>query len=294
MENPEKLTSGAKDSDTEKEEIKFIRHSKSGYKSYREILGSDNPDQPLDIKEQVIPDISEAGIDLAKQEAEKLLSAMNPEAEALFFVSSDQVRALETAKIYKDISKEKGFTVITPEHHRNPMAEEMGDEEIRVVKSLSIKPESSLWSAIYNPPAYLAPINWEGIDPDVKLKWEKARQAILSDDKGNWGANFSHHSDILKEHGLLPNDQSTARELFETQFPQILRLARFGAKKAQSGFEGKKIRIIAFGHENYLAKAFEEYFGEEGINNCEVVDVDVNSDESITITRRGDSKAVEK
>lgn len=277
-----------------KGDIKFIRHSKAGYKSFGEVIGSDNPDRSIDVKEQVLPDLTESGVELAKQEAEKVFSEMNPVTDAFFFASSDQARALETAQIYKDIATQKGFTVITPEHHHNPLAERMSEEEIRVIKSLSLKPESSLWGALFSPPAQLAPINWEGVDPDVKLKWEKARQAILSDDKGNWGANFSHHSDILKEHGLLPNDQSTARELFETQFPQILRLALFGAKKGQSGFEGKKIRIIAFGHENYLAKAFEEYFGEEGINNCEVVDVDVNSDESITITRRGDSKAVEK
>ncbi|MCX6761231.1 MAG: hypothetical protein NTY33_00050 [Candidatus Moranbacteria bacterium] len=265
----------------EKEKIDFIRHSKAGYKSYKEVLNSDNPDQPLDINKQVFPDILEPGIELAKQEAEKLFSEMNPETEALFFVSSNQARALETAKIYKDISKEKGFTVIVPEHHYNPLSKEMNEEEIRVVETLSLKPDSSLWSSIYNPPAYLGSINWEGVEPDLKLKWEEARQIILKDDKGNWGANFSQYSDILKEKELLPNDQRTAQELFEVQFPQILRLARFGAKKAQEGFEGKKVRIIAFGHENYLAKAIEKYFEADGINNCEAMHIEVEDEKII-------------
>lgn len=294
MENFEEPISSPQSDNEDKEKIKFIRHSKAGYKSYREVLGSDNPDQSINLEKQVFPDVLEAGIELAKKEAGKLFSEMDPEKYALFFVSSDQARALETAKIYKDISKEQGFTIISPEHHRNTLAEKMDEKEIRVVKSLSINPDSSLWSALYNPPAYLSPINWKNIDAPTKLKWEEARQIILNEDKGNWGANFSHYSDILKERGLLPNDQDTAQELFQTQFPQILRLARFGAKKTQSGFDGKKIMIIAFGHENYLAKAFEEYFGEEDINNCEVVDVDISLNESITITRRNENKTIEK
>ena len=264
----------------------LLRHTKAGYKSYAEVLTSDNPDRPLDLARQIIPDVPEAGVELARKEADKLFSQMNPAENALFFVSSSQSRAVETAKIYKDLAKEKGFTVISPEHHRNPLAERMEETDIRVVNALSLKPDSSLWSSVYNPPAYLSPINWDAIDPETKKEWEAARKVVLSEDKGNWGANFAHHSDQLKKEGLLPQDQNTAKELFETQFPQILRLARFGAQKAQQGFEGKRVEIIAVGHENYLAEAFEEFFGEEGINNCEVVTVDVDS-EATTITRRG-------
>lgn len=266
--------------------VHLLRHSKAGYKSYVEVLNSDNPDRPLDLTKQVIPDVPEAGVELAKKEAEKLFSQMDPAENALFFVSSSQSRAIETAKIYKDFAKEKGFTVISPEHHRNPLAERMDEKDIRVVNTLSLKPDSSLWSSLYNPPAYLSPINWGGVDGTTKAKWEEARKVVLSEDKGNWGANFAHYSDQLKENGLLPADQGTAKELFETQFPQILRLARFGAQKAKEGFEEKRIEIIAVGHENYLAKAFEEFFGEEGINNCEVVTVNIE-DDATTITRRG-------
>lgn len=268
-------------------EIKFIRHSRAGYKSLSEIVGSSNPDRPVEPKEQIFPDLTEAGIELAEQEAEKIFSAMDPVTDAIFIASSDQSRALETAQIYKNIAKEKGFTIIAPEHDRNPLAEQMNEKEIRVVKSLSLQPESSLWGALFSPPAQLGPIHWEGVDPAVRLQWENARQVVLQDDKGNWGANFAHYSDVLKERGLLSDTQSTARELFETQFVQLLRLARFGAKKSAGGFNGKRIKIIVFGHENYVAKALEEYFGEEGIQNCEVVDVRVNSDDSIEMERRG-------
>lgn len=270
-------------------EIKFIRHSKAGYKSFGEVIGSDNPDRPIDTKEQITPDLTEAGIELARQEAGKVFSEMNPDTDAIFFASSDQARALETAKIYKDIAKEKGFTVITPEKHLNPLAEKMDEGDIRVIKSLSLNPESQLWAALFSPPALLPQINWGSIDPETKSKWEEARKVVLEDDRGNWGSNFAHYSDTLREHGLLPEKISTAEELFKTQFPQLLRLARFGAKKSEGGFEGKNVKIIAFGHENYLAKAFEEYFGEEGIQNCEVVNVQVDSDGSVEIERRGES-----
>ena len=272
---------------------RFLRHSKAGYKSYAEVLNSDNPDRTVDLSEQVLPDVLEAGVALARTEAGKLFSGMDPEATALFFVSSSQSRAIETAKIYKDFAKQKGFTIISPEHHRNPIARPLNEEDIRVVNTLSLKPDSSLWSSVYTPPAYMAPINWEAVDSKTKEKWDEARKIVLSDDKGNWGSNFAHYSDQLKKEGLLPGDQNTAKELFESQLPQILRLARFGAEKAKEGFEGKRVEIIAVGHENYLAKAFEEYFGDEGINNCEVVTVDV-SDEATTLTRRGRSTHISR
>ncbi len=270
-------------------DIRFIRHSKAAYRSGSAIVGSENPDRPIDPKEQVFPDLTEAGVELAQHEAEKLFGEMDPAADALFFASSDQARALETAQMYKNIAKGKGFVIIAPEHHRNPLAERMSEEEVRVVESLSLKPESSLWGSLFSPPTQLAPINWSGVDAAVRSAWEEARQVVLQDDKGNWGANFAHYSDILRERGLLPNEQSTAHELFETQFQQLLRLARFGARKAKEGFGGKHIKILAFGHENYLAKAFKEYFGEEGIQNCEAVHVRVNADDSLEIERRGKS-----
>ena len=99
------------------ETFKFIRHSKSYYENYQVILNSESPDLPFDAANQIMPDLSDDGVELAKQEAKKLFSGMDKDHEALFFVSSDEARALSTAKIYKDIAKGQDFIVITPNNH---------------------------------------------------------------------------------------------------------------------------------------------------------------------------------
>lgn len=270
------------------EKVLFIRHSKAGYKTYQQILNSDNPEEFTKPKNQVIPDLPDKGISLAKSEAEKLFSGMDPEKDAIFFISGDQARALETAIIYKTIAKERGFTVIRPEHHRNPLAERMDEEEIRVVRPLSLQNDNPFWSAIYYPPSKSPSINWKKIDVETKSKWEKAHEIVVSDDKGSWGANFLYHSDALREFGLLPGHQNTAKGFFDKQFQQIIRLVRFAAQKAGEGFENKKVRFIFFSHENHLLKALEQYFNER-IDNCEIIAFDVNPDGSIIMTKKGKS-----
>lgn len=274
------------------ETFKFIRHSKSYYENYQVILNSESPELPFDAANQIMPDLSDDGVELAKQEAKKLFSGMVKDQEALFFVSSDEARALSTAKIYKDIAKGQDFIVITPNNHRNRMNEEHVDTDIRVVKSLSIKSSSLLWNAVYTPERYLAKINWSAFGDDERQRWDEARAVVMKDCQGSWGANFSYYSDRLKSEQLLSADQNTAEGLYETQFHQILRLIRFAYKKLEADFDAKKIRIIAFGHENYVAKAFEKYFHEEGINNCEVIDVLTDGDE-ISLIRRGVQALVE-
>ena len=267
------------------QKMHFLRHSKAAYGSYAQVLDSENPDRPIDLNKQKVPDLLPAGVELAIKEAEAFLSKLNPETTALFFVSSSQSRAFETAHIYKEIAKQKGFTILAPEHPRNTQSN--SDAEIRVVRALSLKPDSSLWASIYNPPAYMAPINWDAVDSETKARWDAARTLILADDKGSWGANYAHYSDLLKQKKMLPDTESTAEELFSTQFQQLLILARFGAQKASSGHGGKKIEIIVVGHENYMTEAMETYFNEEMVNNCEVINISVAADGRIEMTKKG-------
>jgi hypothetical protein len=273
------------------ETVLFIRHSKAGYATYKQILDSEVPQQPTDPKNQVLPDLPQEGIDLAQREAKQLFFKMDSGKEALFFISGNQARVLETAKIYKEIAKEKGFTVIRPEHHRNPLVEQMNEDEIRVVQALSLHQDNPFWSAVYYPSSRSQSINWEKIDPEIKTRWDAARGIVMSNDEGIWGANFLYHSNKLKKDGLLPNDQNTVGELFKKQFPQIIHLVRFAAKKAAEGFDKKKVICILFGNENYFLEVLEQYFAER-IDNCEVIRFDVNPDDSIIVTKKGKSTTV--
>jgi len=52
----------------------------------------------------------------------------------------------------------------------------------------------------------------------------------------------------------------------------MLRLLRWAEKKSsQFESEGKKVKILAFGHENALVYPIREIFEEEGLANCEVI-----------------------
>ena len=44
----------------------------------------------------------------------------------------------------------------------------------------------------------------------------------------------------------------------------------------------KNIKIIAFGHKNYLAYALEKYFNNHTIKNCEAVSFNIDEENKIT------------
>lgn len=53
--------------------MNFIRHSKAGYKTYKEINKSDNPQNSVDYNNQVENDLPLVGVELAKVEAKNFL-----------------------------------------------------------------------------------------------------------------------------------------------------------------------------------------------------------------------------
>lgn len=269
------------------DEVMFTRHSKASYKTYAETLASENPQAPFDAEKQIIPDITESGIELAKNEAEKLFTAMNPETDALFFASSNEARALETANIYRQAAHEKGFEVLTPEHTRSGVAETIGEGEIRAVKNLSLDNTNTLESNVFNPKFLTGKENLLVLDSETRRKWDEARAIIDADDKGSWGTNFYHHSEEIQK--IFP-ELKNAKEQYETKFQNLLRLAEFGIRKAEESEHPKNIKILAFGHENYMSYALNKYFGDHEIKNCETITVDIGDDTSLE--RRGEKKTL--
>lgn len=263
--------------------VYFTRHSRSTYGTYGKIKESDNPRAPVDREDQVVPDLPEDGIELANNKAREFFTQLNPEEDSLFFVSSDEARALETASIYKKIAKERGFEVLKPENVRGKLAEEIGDSEIRTLKSLSLNQKDALVAAVFSPDSQLGSPNWGAVDDEFKEKWARARAIINSHDYGSYGANLFHHSEAIAE--IFPKIK-TARELYEINFKNLLRLVKFAVDKISSSGQKKKVKILAFGHENYLAYALNKYFGEHEIKNCETLRVDVGEGE-IDLIRRG-------
>jgi hypothetical protein len=265
-----------------KNSIEFTRHSVSSYQSYVDKVASDNPLGKLDYDKQSVPDLPEKGIELARQSAEKFFETLDPSKDALFFASSNEARAVETANIYREIAHDKGFEVLKPENSRSVLSEQIADGEIRVVHNLGIR-SAGVIDSVFQSPNKRVPINWETIDPEIKKKFDEASKIIEADDKGSFGANLAAHSEEIKR--FFP-ELATAKEQFDIQFSNLIRLIKFGFEKAKNDKEGKDIKILAFGHENYLMYALEHYFQEEGIKNCETIHIEPQ-DEGIKIVFRG-------
>jgi hypothetical protein len=246
----------------------FTRHTKSNYKNINKVLKSDNPQGRINFGDQIVPDVSPEGVDLGEKKAEEFFSGLDPKTDVLFFVSSNESRALGTADIYRKKAKEMGFEIIKPENTRNPMSEKVGEDEIRVVRNLSINVENILLNCVFNPGDALEKINSESVDEETRNKFIKAREIIESDNKKSWGENFYYYSQAVAE--IFP-ELKTARDLYERQFNNLVELARFGLKKAADSKTDKNVKILGFGHENYMGLALQDYFQDHNIGNCESI-----------------------
>ena len=218
----------------------------------------------------------ESGIKLAKQEAEKFFLSLDPQKDSLFFASSNEARAIETAGIYREIAHAKGFEVITPKNSRSNLSDEITNGEVRVIDQLSINSENLLIDNLFTPPMKRAGINWNAVTPELKEKYEQASKIIEANDKGSFGANFAEHGDKIKK--IFP-ELVTAEELYKGKFGNLKKLAKFGLEKIKESKNEKNIKILAFGHENYLMYAIQNLFKEEGINNCETLHIETDGEE---------------
>lgn len=267
----------------------YIRHSKAAYKTYGAIVGSEEPTKPFDPEAQVTPDLTAEGKALAEQEARKYYERLDPQQDQLFFVSSNEARALETADIYRRIAHEKGFEVVKPTQTRSEYATNLTEGEVRVLNTLSLNSKNMVLDFMFNPRVGRKAINWEAVDPAMKEKFERGAALVESSDQGTFGANFLKHSAEVKR--LVP-EISSAVDLYETRFKGMLRLALWAEKRASTEeLKGKHLKIMAFGHENALVHPLKEFFEEEGLNNCEVVEFSL-ADGKIEATYRGKEKEI--
>lgn len=265
----------------------FTRHSAASYNTLGRIKKSDNPRAAVDRENQETPDLTEAGVKLAREKAETFFSRLNPDADTLFFVSSDEARALETANVYRQAAKEKGFQIITPEHVRGSFAEQVGEGQIRTLDTLSLSSSDALLASVFAPDSQLGSPNWSAVDDEFKEKWAKARAIINSHDFGSFGANLFHHSEEIAK--IFP-EVKTSKELYDSKFKRLVKLAEFGINKAKESGSDKNIKILAFGHENYMGYALDKYFAEHNIGNCETIDLSIDQNGAKFISKKGDTK----
>ncbi|MCF7815543.1 MAG: hypothetical protein K9M10_02145 [Candidatus Pacebacteria bacterium] len=244
----------------------FIRHSKATYASYAEAFASENPEADMNLEEQV-PDLPPAGVELAQREAEKFFETFSADEDVVYAVSSTQMRALETAKIYVDIAKARGIEVVLHEKTGMELATKVGEGYVRTLDTLSLGSKNQLILSAFNSPAYLPKVNWEKVGNETRRMFEKIKEIVSKDDKGSWGANFDAHAEEAKK---IDPSIVTSEELYETQFKNMKRLAEFAREKASGD---KRVNILAFGHENYMSVALEKDTGDHSIKNVEAVEM---------------------
>ncbi|OGK12803.1 MAG: hypothetical protein A2W80_10420 [Candidatus Riflebacteria bacterium GWC2_50_8] len=133
---------------------------------------------------------------------------------------------------------------------------------------MSINSKNPLIDSLFNPVRMPSNTNWGAVDRETKDKWDAARAIVSSDDRGSWGSNFHAHSHEVKE--IFP-EIKTAEELYEGKFQNLMRLVKWADKKVRGSGLEKNVKILAFGHENYLVVALDRYFHEHNINNCETI-----------------------
>ena len=183
---------------------------------------------------------------------------------------------METANIYRQEAHKRGIEVTRPKKSGTKLAEEIGEGEIRAFSRLSIDSDNVLIDSLFTPSAYLEGINWEAVDVETREKWQEAKAVIDADDKGSFGANFLAHSEEMQ--GFFP-EIKTAKNKYEREFKNLLRLLRFGMKKIEESEIQKRVHIVAFGHEDSMLEGLRINFGEESIGNCEMVTFGVEEGE---------------
>lgn len=265
----------------------YIRHSRANYGAYAKISQSENPQGSFDENDQVTPDLTESGVELAKQEAQKYFAELDPQKVKLFFVSSNESRAIETANIYRETAKNLGFEIIKPEHSRSQIADELAGGEIRVIENLSINSENIMIDGIFSPASLRGRPDLNLVPSEVKEKYLRAIAIIDADDRGSWGANFSAHGEAIKK--IFPEIKS-ATDIYESKFKNFLRLYKFAEQKAEeAGDEVGPIKVLAFGHENMMLHALGKFFGNGQLKNCEAVGFE-SADDGIKMIFRGEEK----
>lgn len=244
----------------------YFRHAQALYGAIVEKLRSDNPRGPIDIETQPENDLTEAGHKLARASAEGFLARLDPKKDELFFVSSDQMRALQTARVFIEVALQKGFRVIRHDKTGSSVAANVGDGYIRSLETLSHSYADALPDAVFNPPSQLPEINWKTVPPEYRAQWDKARADVLADDRGSWGANFFAHSEEVES--MLPGVRS-AKDLFAKRYKALVRQAQVALRSTQ----GQRVNILAFGHENMVGIPLERDTGDHALPNCEGVEM---------------------
>ena len=254
-----------------------IRHSKSNYDTY--VTQKERGDKKFNPADQVYPDLSKEGIKLAKEKAIEFFDNLNPETDKLFFISSNEARAIATADIYRQEAIKQGFEIMKPGKTNSKISDKETNGYVRTSRALSLNTKDYALHSIFvgELPEEIQKIIADELPDDVKGKWLKAREIINNAPAEikaqGWGELFYKYSEEIKE--IFPGIKSS--EDLEKQFNNILKLIQWGKNKIEESGIAGDVKVLGFGHENYVASILDKRLGDHKIANCEAISINIDN-----------------
>lgn len=272
----------------------YFRHSESPYKTYKAKLKSDEPNSPLNPEQQYVDDLTPKGVEIAKDAARKYFEGLNPEKDRLYFVSSNEARALGTARVYKDEAEKRGFTIIdVPEaRQKNDIAYRVTGGKVRTSKKLSVNPQNLVLDNLFMPADKRFEVNFDKLSPDFIVKYEQAKAIVDRDNKGSYGANLVAHASEVRK--IFP-EVKTAESVEKEKLQKLIHtFGKYAKRHAEQGSE-EDIKVLAFGHQDQMVGFLNREFGKADLQNCEAVSFDFDaSDKRVEVKYRGEKRKLEE
>lgn len=293
--------------------VDLVRHTKSDYKNYLELeqRGAD-PNTYIEANDQV-PDITHEGRALAERKAAEYAAQIDPTTEMVVIVSSLEMRAYQTAKIYAHALEKRGVEIIPgiPSQHEEiggtyPVGIKSDVQEDDATLDKRIIPHSapslaypSIWvQDMLEPTITSGKTTFSGLDEsqlsdEDKERFQVARSIIEEegDKESGWGANYVKYQGQAYPFDIIP----TAKENLERimQGIQLLRTLHRSQKTQQMEHEkGKKIRYLVITHEENMLEMARGYFGVSHIDNCDLIGLTVPSEKGKFIEGKFHEKEV--
>jgi len=282
--------------------VDVFRHSGPPfYQLNKWLITTRTPEVAPDAYEQwFYSDLPSEGLELARKKAEEYFEKLNPETDALFFVSSDLVRAAETARIFLDVARERGFEIIKPRgdesrEYKNH-AEEIGEGWIRKIDCLTLDHlENMLREWVFDQRDVLIEgVNYpEAVSQETKEMWVRARKIMEEGGiEDTWGKNYAKFAEKFEEEGIF-KDVLSAEQVYKSKFFNMARLVKFSGRKMKEQNPKKNVRVLGFSHENSFLYFLNENFGGH-MKYCENINFEPdNASDGLMVAAKGKVKKVE-
>ncbi|OGI26210.1 MAG: hypothetical protein A3J76_01315 [Candidatus Moranbacteria bacterium RBG_13_45_13] len=283
--------------------VDVFRHSGPPFYQLNEwLVRSRCPEAAPDAYEQWFDsDLPPEGKELARKKAEEYFDKLNPKTDALFFVSSDLVRAAETAAIFLDVARKREFEIIKPRDDENREfknhAEQIGEGWIRKIECLTLSHlENMLREFVFAKKDYLEEgiVDQNAVSEETKEMWARARKIMEEGGiEDTWGKNYMKFAERFEKEGIFP-DVLSAEQVYKSKFFDMARMVKIAEKIIRKQNPQKNIRVLAFSHENSFLHFLNENFGEH-MHFCENIRFEPAGsapDDEILITAKGKTKKV--